>query len=213
MSYRRQKTILLIHGVLGSQKTWRKLKTYLHGKGYHIIAFRLPLEISTGKPDPYRAARHIKRRLKYRKIYSPLILIGHSFGGLIAKAFLLEYGDEYDIPVLITLATPHKGVRWGRKTFSMLTEIFGGLRWEGIEELLPLSLYKISQTFSYNSRIIQNLNRAFELKSVRFLLIGAVKSKFRLVTPVGGGRWSGGTGFASTTGIYQQGKCGAFRIL
>ena len=190
-THKNRGTILLIHGVKSDERTWRKLKIYLNGKGFNVITFTLPRDISTHKPDPYRAARHIKRRLQYRKIQLPIILIGHSFGGLIAKAFLLEYREEYDIPVLITLATPHKGVRWGRKALSLVLKQFGGLRKVDklTEKLTKYSIYKLAQTFSYNSKIIQDLNRAFDIKSVKFFLIGAENSTFRdnFLTRIGDG--------------------------
>ena len=52
-----------------------------------------------------------------------IILVGHSLGGMIARAFLQDYQDER-VAGVITIATPHQGTMLGKTGMSWVRELF-----------------------------------------------------------------------------------------
>ena len=179
-------TIVLIHGFLGSFRTWEKMRFYLLWKGYNVKSPTLPSELKTTNPDAGKAADYVYRYLSFRKVENPLILVGHSFGGLIAKQFYLKFREEYDIPAIITLSTPHRGVRWGRKIMSFIMENIDLPPGKTIPWINKETLMNLNRTFSYDSPVIGKLNKAF-YGDIKFLLIGATIDSPRHLTPVGDG--------------------------
>jgi len=180
-------TVILIHGVLATQNTWKKLLPYLVLKGYRVIAPTLPFENSTIRPDPFEAAKYVKHVVGHYRFNKPIFLIGHSFGGLVAKAFLLKYGNEIPIKSIITLASPHLGVRWSKRIVKHLLELIEDFEGDEKMRIIKWNFYSIRKVFSYNSEIVKELNKAFEYKEIKFLLIGAYDQRFRMLTPVGDG--------------------------
>ncbi len=181
-------TVILVHGYLATWRTWLKLKPYLMLRGFRVYSPTLPYRLVSVRPDPYDSAEYIYRYLSFKRMEGNIYLIGHSFGGLISKAFLLRYGDEFPIRGIITLATPHMGVRWSRKIIYALYREIKNLQGLEFAEFIRGSLHYIGKTFSYNSPIIRELNRAFEKNEIRFLLLGADRAGIgSLFTPAGDG--------------------------
>ncbi len=104
------RTIVLIHGLYLTPKSWEEWKPLLEGRGYKVHAPAYPLldgnpsEIRAKNPDPALAALTLEQvkgvyRDYIRKLDEKPILIGHSMGGLIAQQLLAE-GDAAGAIVL-----------------------------------------------------------------------------------------------------------------
>lgn len=83
------RTVLLIHGLATSGKTWQPLVKQIDTKKWHVIGFDLLGFGASPKPDNrrYDVNEHAQSILaslekKYKK--QPLVIIGHSMGCLIA---------------------------------------------------------------------------------------------------------------------------------
>ena len=91
------KTIVLIHGLWMTPRSWENWAAYCTSRGYRVLAPAYPgLEVEIGvlrdDPSPIQALtlpgivahfEHIVRELN-----NPPILIGHSFGGLLVQILL-----------------------------------------------------------------------------------------------------------------------------
>jgi triacylglycerol esterase/lipase EstA (alpha/beta hydrolase family) len=100
--------VLLLHGVLCNAGVWRPLAKYLtaHGIGpIYTLSYGPPLasidlfaDQLAEKIDAIVAATGAPR----------VVIVGHSMGGLVARAYLRRYGIA-KVCRLITLGTPHHG--------------------------------------------------------------------------------------------------------
>lgn len=126
------KTVVLIHGFQSDGMEWRMngVTPVLQQVGWHdggnfILTPQGPYNAlpETGKPEnefytvtlPSRAPMLLQANLLniylqtiYAQRQEPLILVGHSSGGVVARAWLVRWAT---VPVssLITIATPHLG--------------------------------------------------------------------------------------------------------
>lgn len=102
-----QPPLLLIHGYCCNRGFWWWLKPRLEAQGHSIAT--LTLEPLHGDIDSYaeQVARGIDRLCSATGA-SQVILVGHSMGGLVARAYLRRYG-EFRVVRLVTLGTPHRG--------------------------------------------------------------------------------------------------------
>lgn len=126
------KTMVLIHGFLGDAESWHSTKTtlplhqagWINGGAYYYSHNRIISPIHT-VPTEYNAyylvdlpdkadiptqANLLNQYLQhlYQSRKEPIILVGHSAGGIVARHWLVT---QKNIPVkaLITIASPHLG--------------------------------------------------------------------------------------------------------
>jgi triacylglycerol esterase/lipase EstA (alpha/beta hydrolase family) len=100
--------VLLVHGVLVNDGVWLYFRRYLERHGIrpvYTINYGPPLadierfaEQLAAKTEAICAATGAQR----------VVLIGHSMGGLVARAYLRRFGGRR-VERLITLGTPHHG--------------------------------------------------------------------------------------------------------
>jgi triacylglycerol esterase/lipase EstA (alpha/beta hydrolase family) len=103
-----KRPILLIHGVLVNDGVWVAFRRYLRRRGIAPI-----YTINYGPPlaDIELFAEQLDRRIEaIRKATGAerLVLVSHSMGGLVARAYLRRFGGAR-VARLITLGTPHHG--------------------------------------------------------------------------------------------------------
>ena len=90
--------VLVIHGLMDTPATWAPMLNRLRGyeeirRNYQFWFYSYP----SGYPYPYSAAilRHeldaIEKRFRLRK---PMVVIGHSMGGCIARLLITDTGDK-----------------------------------------------------------------------------------------------------------------------
>jgi triacylglycerol esterase/lipase EstA (alpha/beta hydrolase family) len=107
--------VLLIHGYFCNRALWRPMAARLVTGGHAVDA--VDLEPPFASIDDYapRIAEAVDA-LRARTGAPQVALLGHSMGGLAARAYLRAYGDEA-VACVVTLGTPHRGTvhaRFGR---------------------------------------------------------------------------------------------------
>ena len=104
--------VLLIHGYGCSRGAWWWLRRRLEGAGWSVATINLePIYTNIDHYiDPL--ARRIDAVLAETGA-AQLILVGHSMGGLVARAYLGRFGASR-VARLVTLGTPHAGSRLAR---------------------------------------------------------------------------------------------------
>jgi triacylglycerol lipase len=98
--------VLLQHGYLHNGAVWQPFAQVLSNRGYRVFTIDQPLHASIDDMADRLAARIESICVKTGE--HQIILIAHSMGGLISRAYLRRYGDAR-IRRLITLGSPHHG--------------------------------------------------------------------------------------------------------
>jgi triacylglycerol lipase len=158
-SVSRADVLVLIHGYLSGAQSWDAsgITTVLERAGWHragvFAAGPSGIQLI---PSPGQSTRHkvyvvdlpsvapvLAQAYPLRQILitinalnpgEPIVLVGHSAGGVVARAALV-LGGARDIKALITIASPHLGTYRAEQAldatdipfpFSMVTDMFGG---------------------------------------------------------------------------------------
>jgi pimeloyl-ACP methyl ester carboxylesterase len=99
--------VLLVHGYAGNHGYWKPLRRRLMAAGIDHLA--IDLEPVTAAIDDYEAQVAAAVATLCRQSDSgQVIIIAHSMGGLVARAYLRKHGVAR-IARVITLGTPHHG--------------------------------------------------------------------------------------------------------
>jgi len=100
--------VLLIHGFVCNHSVWREWLRRLEADGFGPVRV---IDLEPPFADIEHHAAHVEREL--RALFQdsgdiPVSIIGHSMGGLVARAALRRTSPEI-IGRIVTLATPHHG--------------------------------------------------------------------------------------------------------
>lgn len=97
-------TIVCLHGLSGNLYCWNFLAPYLNKIGYNVIAYDLRGRGTSGKPESaYGFENHLSdltELLKYYRLENP-ILLGHSFGCMIAVRFAIQFPTQIKKMILM----------------------------------------------------------------------------------------------------------------
>jgi len=171
-------TVILIHGYLSTSKTWEETDKFFSALGFRVLKPELSPITKSINPNPWIGSEEVEDYLNryYKLIVPPIFLIGHSMGGLVAKAFLLKYHQKWEINGVVTIATPHLGVNWVKFLDKMNPGIITFISKEsGLPILAVIKVIQWASKYFYpNSEILKKLNKAFEFK-IPFFLVGAKK--------------------------------------
>ena len=111
----RRPLVVLIHGLDSHSGVWWSMAQLLQGEGYQVGYFGFP---SDG-PIAGDASRLADDMAALHRTFpaARVSLIGHSMGGLIARAYI--EGDRYTQPIdhFIALGPPNHGSPWTRERF------------------------------------------------------------------------------------------------
>ena len=100
--------VLLLHGVLCNAGVWLGLRRHLLARGLgpvYTLSYGPPLASIESFAD--QAAAKIDAILRDTGA-SQVAIVGHSMGGLVARAYLRRFGPAR-VRLLMTLGTPHQG--------------------------------------------------------------------------------------------------------
>jgi triacylglycerol lipase len=118
--------VLMVHGYGCNSGYWHTMSRALTGA--RITHYAVDLEPVFGDIDSFVPALEQAASRVLRETGAPrLIVLAHSMGGLVARAWLLEHGPD-KVARIITLGTPHRGTAlanygWGANSRQM--------RWQG----------------------------------------------------------------------------------
>jgi triacylglycerol lipase len=128
--------IVLAHGLFGFDRIglgpvtvanyFRSLPSYVEAAGNRVLVSQVPPIAGIE-----RRSRVLGRRIRAAFGGEPVHLIGHSMGGLDARALLADEGDSGLILSLTTIGTPHLGsalADFAKIGFGRVYQLFSALR-------------------------------------------------------------------------------------
>jgi triacylglycerol esterase/lipase EstA (alpha/beta hydrolase family) len=101
--------IILVHGLYHNPSAWTLYRRWLTAAGFSNIYL---FGYSSWNQDFFDLVKRLEElivRVKERLPDRPPILIGHSLGGLLARACVQSTGESFHLSGVITLGTPHQG--------------------------------------------------------------------------------------------------------
>jgi triacylglycerol esterase/lipase EstA (alpha/beta hydrolase family) len=101
--------ILLVHGLVCNGAAWRWAQRYLRRHGVDRT-YTINLEPVLGHIDVY--ARQLADRVEQICLQTgeqKLLIVAHSMGGLVSRAYLHRHGGERRVAALLTVGSPHHG--------------------------------------------------------------------------------------------------------
>lgn len=101
--------MVLVHGYLCNRAVWWWQARHLRRAGIDVAT--LTLEPPLGDIEDFADQLHGYIEDLHRAGTGQVTLVGHSMGGLVARAYLRRYGATR-VSRLVTLGTPHHGTRW-----------------------------------------------------------------------------------------------------
>ncbi len=109
-----QRPVLLIHGYAANSGVWTPMIQYLLRRGLTNL-FTIDLEPRFGDIDDYarQLAARVTRICNTTRA-DKVILVAHSMGGLVARAYIEQFGGAHRVAKLICIGTPHHGTVMAR---------------------------------------------------------------------------------------------------
>lgn len=109
--------LLLIPGFMCNRAAWKPLLDRGLLREFNVATVNL--EPIFGDIDAYADVVHrAVERLRLQTGAARVVLVGHSMGGLAARAYLRRHGDAH-VARAVTLASPHHGTIFGRLGHSL----------------------------------------------------------------------------------------------
>lgn len=174
--------LLLLHGYQCNRGFWFWLRPRLEAAGWIVATHNL--EPVLADIDSYAAG--VERRIDEilsATGSSQVILVGHSMGGLVSRAYLRRYGSA-KVARMISLGSPHHGSRlaalgWGRNGMQMRI----GNLW--LAELAKLALPAGSASiYSVHDNQVVPQRDGSELSGAKNIAIGGVSHLGMAFSPV-----------------------------
>jgi len=142
-----QPTVILEAGMASFSSNWHWVQTEL-AHDTRVVAYdRAGLGWSDAAPEPHDAqqsARDLHTALQQVRISGPYVLAGHSYGGLVMRAFADLYPDEVVGMVLVDASHPDQWVHIptsnGGQTVATANRITSYLTWVGVVRLLNMTV-------------------------------------------------------------------------
>lgn len=121
--------VLLIHGYGCNSGYWHSMSQALSKA--NITHYAIDMEPIIGGIDEYAPRIHqAVERICTETSHNKVVLVGHSMGGLAARAYLRAFGSKR-IAKIVTLGTPHHGTSLAHFGVGLNTE---QMRWTATEQ-------------------------------------------------------------------------------
>ena len=126
--------VMIVHGLGEHCERYDALANYLTAKGFNVASMDLPCHGRSDGPrghidsfDSYnRAVLNMYDRVQIAYPNKPIVLLGHSMGGLIASRLLLEHQDKFVGAVLsgAAIQSPQQPPAWQVLIIKNLAKLF-----------------------------------------------------------------------------------------
>jgi triacylglycerol esterase/lipase EstA (alpha/beta hydrolase family) len=166
--------VLMIHGYVCNSGYWlpmSKLLTRAHISHYGIDLEPLGASIDAYVPQVHAAVE----RLCAETGSAQVIILGHSMGGLVARAYLRQHGHAR-VARVVTLGTPHHGTVLAHfGPGSNAAQMRRGSEWLGLLNASEANLQRalFSSIYSVHDNIVAPQDSS-ELPGARNLVFGAI---------------------------------------
>ena len=127
-------TVMLIHGLGEHCQRYQALARYLNDAGYSLSSMDLPChgqsEGIRGHVDSFDifqdAALGLYKRVKQAQADTPVFILGHSMGGLIATRLLQTHQDKFQGALLsgAAIESPQEPPAWQVSAITLISKIF-----------------------------------------------------------------------------------------
>lgn len=107
---------LLVHGFLCNRGVWRPWMRRLRQLGIPVVAPNL--EPFWAPIDEFAGALEEQVQCLYTATGKPVVIVAHSMGGLVVRAWLRLHGGAHRVDKVITIGSPHQGTWLGKYAFS-----------------------------------------------------------------------------------------------
>ncbi len=106
--------VLLVHGIFCNAGIWRRMRRYLGSRGIGNL-FAINLEPPLAGIDDFALAlagrvEEVRRRTGAGRV----VLVAHSMGGLVSRAYIARLGGAERVERLVTIGSPHHGSELAR---------------------------------------------------------------------------------------------------
>lgn len=109
--------VVLIHGWNGWPGNWQRIAGRLQAAGHAVFVPRLPIRPlrESVRADAMRLHDYLQQAVRDGRPLAeqPVVLCGYSRGGLVARAYVRQYGGDH-VAGIVHVAVPHLGCPWGR---------------------------------------------------------------------------------------------------
>jgi len=105
-------TVVFESGIAATSQNWLQVQEQVAQYARTVSYDRAGLgwsSVSTSPRTPKNIARELREMLHTAGIEGPYVMVGHSFGGLVARRFAAEYADEV---VGVVLVDPMRPEEW-----------------------------------------------------------------------------------------------------
>ena len=145
--------VLLVHGYLCNRGLWWRLRRRLRARQHAVATVNLQPPLAGLDELAKRLGERIDALLAETGALK-IVLVTHSMGGLIARAYLQQHGAAH-IAGLVTLAAPHQGtliagLGWGRNARQMIPNS----EWLQRLNALPAPPIPIANIWSLDDEIV-----------------------------------------------------------
>lgn len=135
-----RETVLLLHGFFQTRNLWDVMEDRLRFDGFSVMSFNLGGLFYRYNTHPVRRTAELVaekvERLASKHGFERVHVVGHSKGGLIARAYVQQFGGDRRVRSVVTLGTPHHGTPTAAVAVGLMG--FGALP-SSARDLLPRS--------------------------------------------------------------------------
>ena len=117
---RRRNPVILVHGLALTHTSWLFVGHYLARRGLGPIYGTTYFSFQSVAVSAEKLSRTVAA-VRARENADRVDLVGHSLGGVVARAYIEKLGGAAHVGRLITIGSPHRGTLYGRmRLFSLL---------------------------------------------------------------------------------------------
>lgn len=102
------KHVVLVHGIWDTSRTMRRMAHEMRAAGLKPLI--VTLTPNDGRASLEVLASEMNRQIEHRlPAHASFSIVGFSMGGLVARSYLLQFGDPHRISNFVCIASPNRG--------------------------------------------------------------------------------------------------------